>query len=108
MSVRTFDFKVDGIQITITNGGGEKPARGASMSWKQAQRFVEEGKEMLAKKDEIKEEEWLNRTLRVVSESLQRAGAKIEASDLQDQFDIPTLNGMNDQILQMSGLRTAK
>ena len=105
MSAREFEFAVDHIPITIYVSGKELKAKGRSMTWRQAETFVDEGKEMLARPEAPPPTEWLQRTRRVVADSLQRAGFQIQAEELIDQFDIPTINGMADQVLRMSGLQ---
>jgi hypothetical protein len=96
MAVRIVDFVMDGVNEKL-----------ASMTWKQAEKFVEEGRELLKNK-ETPEDVWLDRLVRVVAESMNRAGKEISIDELKDQFDIPMLNEMNYKILVISGLRSPK
>ena len=83
----------------------------ASMTWAQAEKFVEQGREMLARDPKPADSEWVDRTLDTIVISVRNAGQQsdfsVEGKDgLKELFDMPTINAMFLKVLEISGLRT--
>jgi selenophosphate synthetase-related protein len=99
MAIRVVPFQMDGLNIKL-----------ASMSWAQAEKFVEEGKKLVERGADVSNDEWLARTLQTVHASMVKAGAESNGgpASLKDEYDMPTLNAMFTKILEISGLRTTQ
>ncbi len=100
--IRVFDFKIEGSSESV---------KVASMSEKMAKDFVAGTKEMLEHKESIAVEKWQEKRAGVIVEAINRALATGEPKwipvNLQDEFDMPTLDQLYLFILEKSGLRPA-
>ena len=96
--MRTCEFDFDGQAFKI-----------ASMSVREAEEFVEEGKRLLekAKTDEVAAETWLRRRNEVILASLNKVAGEeaFRAETMKDEFDLPTLDALYSKILEFSGLK---
>ena len=96
--IRVFDFKVDSTEDVLSI---------ASMSFSMAQKFVEQSRILLDRKD-VKPEEWNRREHETVLQALNGVPGITEKWTLKriaEEFDIPTLNAIYLFILEKSGLR---
>lgn len=96
--VITFDVG-DGSQIKI-----------ASLSWRQAEEYVEKSKELLADPAKVTPQMWLERTGGLVVDAMNRAVPAGDAGPMtldlvKDAFDLPTIRAIADKVLEISGLK---
>lgn len=91
--VRTFDF--EGVSVKY-----------ASMSIAEAEAFVEDGRKLLARQEEVTAQEWLSRRHGTIISSLNKADeeAKWGEDGLKAAFDNPTADKLYRAILEFSGL----
>lgn len=87
---RVVEFSMDGITVQL-----------ASMTWAQAEKFVEAGQELLKRGEAVPASEWIERTVGTVAIALD-----VEPSEIKDTYDMPTVNAMFLKVLEISGLRT--
>ena len=94
--IRVVNFSMDGVELKL-----------ASMSWAEAEKFVEEGRALLERqKIENIGEEFVKRQLETVSRSLVKAGGEFPVDKLKAEFDMPTVTAIFTKVLEISGLAT--
>jgi hypothetical protein len=95
MAVRVVEFTFEGITVRL-----------AAMSWKQAEAHAKEAKEFIERGHEVTIDEWKQRTIKTVRDSISRTGDVVaDPETFTDEFDIPTINAMFSKVLEISGLR---
>jgi hypothetical protein len=86
---------------------GAKTFRLCEMSFGIARQHVRSGRELVAKGAEATAEEWYERTIQTVAESLKRADENTEwtAEKLQLEIGKNSIDAMYLRVLEISGLR---
>ena len=95
--IRVFDFRM---------AGSDEVIKLASMSEGMAKRYVSKSREMLKDVASIPVDDWITRRDTTIRDALSRAGTEMTQAELEDKFDIETLDEMLLFILEKSKLRT--
>ena len=101
--IRVCEFKMDGLAQVL---------KFASMTTAEAEKHVNEGKEMLARhsKSPLPPEEWKLRARKTVCDAMNRldSNSAWTPEKLDEEFDIPTIDALFMRILEASGLRSGE
>jgi hypothetical protein len=106
--IRVCEFEMDGY---------DEPFRLASMSSAEAQKHIEEGREMLKRQatGEVPDEEWSLRARATIANALNKAMENGDnkpriwsAKKIHEEMDIPTINALFLKTLEFSGLKAGE
>lgn len=74
------------------------------MSFKQAREHVKEGRELMKRGDDVTSDEWYNRTIRTVKDSIVD-GDSWTIEKLENELSIGSINTLFMKVLEISGLK---